>query len=145
MWNLRPWQQQRFVNAVRTFGLALSVIFVSACSSLQPVSVESAMRGHPPAGLDFGSLVEVRTLAGRKAKFRVTEMNAGGLGGNAGFFWYDDMQSLKLEQAGSDTNATAIILGVLGVAALIWIVGNADSVAICSPSPCPLPNPPSMD
>lgn len=94
------------------------------------------MRGHPPHGLDFGSLVEVRTLDGRMAKFRVTELNAGGLGGNAGFFWYDEMETLKVEQAGADTDAAAIILGVLGVAALVWIVGNADSVAVCSMSPC---------
>ena len=99
------------------------------------------MRGHPPPGLDFGSLVEVRTLGGERAKFRVTELNAGGLGGNAGFYWYDDLESLKVEQPGADTDATAIILGVLGVAALVFLVNNADSVSVCSGTPCPHPGP----
>jgi len=99
------------------------------------------MRGQLPHDLDFGSLVEVRTIDGRISKFRVTEMNAGGLGGSPGFFWYDDMQSLKIDRPAQNHDVAGIVLGVLGVAALVWIVGNADSVRVCSGTPCPGPEP----
>ena len=131
---LRPWLLRAWP--------ALAVIAVASCSTMQPVDVGAAMRGAPPPGVDFGSLVEVRTLDGVKDTFRVTEMNAGGLGGSSGFYWYDDMQSLEVQRPGGyDENATAIILGVLGLAGLVWLVGNADSVRICSGTPCGSPPP----
>lgn len=120
--------------------LALLVFNLTACSSLQTVSVESAMRNSPPSGVDYGSLVHVKTFDKRTAEFRVTVINADGLGGSENFYRYEDMASLKVEQANSnDTDFLAIVLGVLGVAALVYLVANADTVVVCSPSPCEIP------
>ena len=127
---------------IKHYLLALLVFNLAACSSLQSVSVESAMKNSPPRGVDYGSLVEVKTFDKQTAKFRVTVINADGLGGSDRFYRYENMTGLKVEppenkNKGSDT--TAIILGVLGVAALIFLVANADSVRVCSPYPCEHP------
>jgi hypothetical protein len=122
--------------------LALLLFNLAACSSMQTVSVESAMQYSPPPGVDFGSLVEVRTFDKRTAEFRVTEITPEGLGGKPGFFAYEDMQSLKVDRPGdSQGNAVGWILGALGVAALIALIANADDVRVCSPGPCPSPDP----
>jgi hypothetical protein len=120
--------------------LALLVFNLAACSSMQSVSVENAMKNSPPRGVDYGSLVHVKTLDKQSVKFRVTTINADGLGGSKDFYRYEDMASLKVELQESKNNETGtIILGILGVAALIFLVANADSVAVCSPSPCERP------
>lgn len=124
---------------IKHYLLALLVFNLAACSSLQSVSVESAMKSSPPPGVDYGSLVEVRTFDKRTAKFRVTAINADGLGGGDGFYRYEDMASLKVERPedkNKGSNTASIILGILGVAGLIFLVANADSVVVCSPSPC---------
>ena len=123
--------------------LCLLLFNLTACTTMQPVSVERAMQQPQPSGVDFGSLVEVTTLDRRTAKFRVTEMTPEGLGGSsAGFFRYEDMRSLKVENPGSqgDNETWAYILGALGIIALIALVANSDSVAVCSPGPCPTPD-----
>jgi hypothetical protein len=112
--------------------LAILVLNLTACSTLQEVSVENAMRNSKPSGVDYGSLVEVKTFDKQTVKFRVSVMNADGLGGSKSFFRYEDMASLKVE--GED--AWMIIGGILGAAAFIWLIANADSVKVCSPSPC---------
>jgi hypothetical protein len=120
--------------------LSLLVLNLAACSSMQVVSIESAMNYSPPRGVEYGSLVEVKTLDKRTVKFRVTEITDDGLGGSQGFYRFEDMKSLRVEAAGqSESNAATYILGALGVAALVALLINADSVAICSPSPCPQP------
>lgn len=120
--------------------LALLVFNLAACSSMRPVSVENAMRGSPPRGVDYGSLVEVRTLQGESSTFRVTRINAQGLGGSDEFFRYEKMASLKVQETRkSDGNLASIVLGALGLAALVFVVASADSVAVCSPSPCEVP------
>lgn len=122
---------------IKRYFLALLVFNLAACSTLQPVSIESAMRKSPPPGVDYGSLVVVKTLAGETAKFRVTVINADGLGGKTGFYRYEDMSSLRVEApANRNGQVTTILLGVLGVAALVFLVSNADSVTVCSPAPC---------
>ena len=122
--------------------MSLLLFNLAACSSMQTVSVESAMTYSPPRGVDYGSLVEVTTLDREKTKFRVTEITDEGLGGKPGFFRYEDMEGLKVDNSeASSTDWTGVLLGVLGVAALVFLIGNADSVAVCSPSPCPMPNP----
>ncbi|MCW8927148.1 MAG: hypothetical protein OQJ84_12890, partial [Xanthomonadales bacterium] len=68
---------------------------------------------------------------------RVTVMNADGLGGSKAFYRYEDMASLKVEgPKNSGEDALTIIGGILAVAALVWLVGNADTVNVCSPAPC---------
>jgi len=100
------------------------------------------MQHSPPRGVDYGSLVEVKTLDKRTVQFRVTAINADGLGGGDSFYRYEDMSSLKVERPENQnkgSNATAIILGILGAAALVFLVANADTVVVCSPSPCDPP------
>src|SRR5690606_34825616 len=103
--------------------LCLLLFNLAACSTMYPVSVENAMQQPQASGVDYGSLVEVRTLDRRTAKFRVTEITPEGLGGSPGFFRYEEMQSLQVENENrrhSDSSETwAYILGVLGVVGLI--------------------------
>ena len=125
---------------IKHYVLAILVFNLAACSTLQEVSVENAMRNTKPSGVDYGSLVEVRTFDKQTAKFRVTVMNADGLGGSKAFFRYEDMASLKVEGPKSSGEDTWMIIGgILGAAALIWLVASADSVKVCSPSPCSNP------
>ena len=125
------------VTFLKHYLLALLVFNLAACSTLQTVSIESAMRKSPPPGVDYGSLVVVKTLKGDSAKFRVTAINADGIGGKSGFYRYEDMDSLRVESSvNRDGQVTTILLGLLGVAALVFLVANADSVTVCSPAPC---------
>ncbi len=126
----------------RHYLLALLVFNLAACSSLHTVSIENAMKHSPPRGVDYGSLVQVKTFDKQTAKFRVTVINADGLGTKNHFYRYENMKSLKVEPVnnsdGSDT--LSIVLGIIGVAALVALVANADSVAVCAPSPCQHPD-----
>jgi len=127
---------------IKHYLLALLVFNLAACSTLQPVSVESAMKNSLPASVDYGSLVEVKTFDSQTVKFRVTVINADGLGGNKGFYRYADMQSLKVEAPKSQSDSSdawMIIGGILGTAALVFLIANADTVRVCSPSPCDRP------
>lgn len=119
--------------------LCLLLFNLTACSSMQTVNVEDAVKYSSARGVEHGSLVHVKTLDNRSVKFRVTELTPDGLGGNQGFYRFEDMKSLKVENpaANSSDNTWAWILGALGVAALVALVANADSVAICSGAPCP--------
>jgi hypothetical protein len=117
--------------------LGLLVLNLTACSTLQPVDIESAMQYSPPRGIDYGSLVQVKTLDKRTVKFRVTEITDEGLGGKQGFYRFEDMKNLRVDNPGKNDDTLTYILGALGIAALIVLVASADSVTICSPSPCP--------
>ena len=119
--------------------LCLLMLNLAACSSMQTVDVERAMQDTAARGIDYGSLVEVKTLDRRSAKFRVTDITPDGLGGNQGFYRYEDMKSLRVENlaAKNNDNTLQYILGALGIAALVALALSSDSVAICSPSPCP--------
>ncbi|MFC1702693.1 hypothetical protein ACFL1J_08190 [Pseudomonadota bacterium] len=128
------------INFIKKYLLALLVFNLAACSTLQPVSVENAMKNSLSSSVDYGSLVEVKTLDKQTAKFRVTVINADGLGGNKKFYRYEDMASLKVEAPKSDNNDTWMIIGgILGAAALVFLIANADSVSVCSPAPCDRP------
>ena len=125
---------------IKYYLLALLVFNLTACSTFQSVSVENAMQSSPPYPVDYGSLVHVKTLDKQSAKFRVTTINADGLGGSKDFYRYEDMASLKVERPENKNNqAGTIILGILGAAALIFLISNADSVSVCSPPPCESP------
>ena len=69
-------------------------------------------------------------------------INADGIGTTNHFYRYEDMKSLKVEavKSGEGTDTLSIVLGIIGVAALVALVANADSVAVCSPSPCQHPD-----
>ena len=121
--------------------LSLMLLHLAACSTMQPVNIGSAMQSSKPRGVDYGSLVEVKTLEGKTVKFRVTDYSREGIGGSKGFYRYEDMKSLRVENpSGSNSDTTVgYILGALGIIALVALVANADSVAVCSPSPCTEP------
>lgn len=123
---------------LKIYVLSLLLFNLTACSSMQTVSVENAMQNASARGIDYGSLVEVKTLDNRSSKFRVTELNEDGLGGKSSFYRYEDMKSLKVENqaAKNDGEVWAYVLGALGIAALIVLVANADSVSVCTPAPC---------
>ena len=122
---------------VRNYLLALLVFNLTACSSMQTVSVESAMRYAPPPDIDIGSLVEVKTLDDRRLKFRVTDLTQLGLDGKYGFVFYEDMAQLKVDTSiRGEGKTTEYILGALGVLALIALIGSADAVVICSQPSC---------
>jgi len=131
--------ETRVFRFVGRYLLCLLLFNLAACSTMQTVDVEDAMQYSAARGVDYGSLVKVTTLENQTVKFRVTEMKPDGLGGNQGFFRFENMKSLKVESpsASSSDNTWAWILGVLGVAALVALVANADSVSICSGAPCP--------
>lgn len=121
--------------------LSLLLLNLAACSTMSTVNLETTMQTEHARGIDYGSLVEIRTLERRTVKFRVTDITAEGLGGKPGFFRFEEMKSLKVENPHNKSGETAlnVVLGVLGVAALVALVANSDSVKICSPSPCPTP------
>jgi hypothetical protein len=121
--------------------LSMLLLNLTACSSMKTVNVEHAMQQPTVRGIDYGSLVEVKTLDKRTVKFRVTDITQEGLGGSQGFYRYEEMKSLRVENPAAKNNDNALnyILGALGVIALIALVANADSVSICTPTPCPEP------
>lgn len=126
---------------LKRYVLSLLLLNLAACSSMQPVNIEHSMQSDKARGVDYGSLVEVRSLDNRTVKFRVTDITAEGLGGKPGFYRFEDMKSLRVENpsANNSGNAWNYILGALGIIALVALVANADSVSICTPSPCPEP------
>jgi len=128
---------------IKNYILALLVFNLLACSSMQPVSIETAMRSSKPAGVDIGSMVLVKTLDKQSEKFRVTEITPEGLGGTSGFIRYADMHSLKVDnpryKEAKQKEAGMILVGILAIAGLVFLIGNADHVRVCSPEPCPHP------
>jgi len=128
---------------LKCYLLSLLLLNLAACSSMQTVNVESAMQSTKVRGIDYGSLVEVKTLEKRTVKFSVVDITREGLGGNQGFYRYEDMKSLRVENPNAKNNDSTwhYILGAVGIAALIALAISSDSVAICSPSPCPEPRP----
>lgn len=122
--------------------LSILLFNLAACSSMQTVSIESAMEYSPPRGIDYGSLVRVKMLDKREATFRVTEIETQGLGGKPGFFPYQEMESLEVENPDrNNTDWATVLLALAGIAGLILLIDNADSVRVCSGAPCPEPNP----
>ena len=117
--------------------LSLLLLNLAACSTMQPVNLENTIQTSYARGVDYGSLVHVKTVDKRSAKFRVTDITEDGLGGNGGFYRFDEMESLKVDVPGSNDTALQVVLGIVAVAALAALLANSDSVKICSPSPCP--------
>jgi len=121
--------------------LALLLFNLAGCSSMQTVSIENAMVYSPPRGVEYGSLVEVRMLNKEESRFRVTEISPEGLGGKSGFYNYEEMESLKVENERSEVNWGLVLGGILAAAAVFFLFDNADSVTVCSGTPCPQTDP----
>lgn len=124
---------------LKCYFLSLLLLNLAACTSMQTVNMETTIQTSHARGVDYGSLVEVKTLQGKKAKFRVTDITEEGLGGTSGFYRFEDMENLQVENIHQNNGETALtwILGAVGVIALVALVANSDSVSVCSPSPCP--------
>ena len=122
---------------LKCYVLSLLLLNLAACSTMQTVNVENTIQTSYARGVDYGSLVHVKTTDKRSAKFRVTEITEEGLGGNGGFYRFDEMESLKVDVPGSNDTAVNVVLGILAVVALVALVSNSDAVKVCSPSPCP--------
>lgn len=129
------------VRFISRYAIALLLFNLAACSSMQAVNIGSAMSYSPPRGVDYGSLVKVKTLDEREAKFRVTEIRDEGLGGKPGFFRYEDMERLEVEGPKKQVEWGAVAGVLLGLAAVIFLIDNADSVRVCSGTPCPPTDP----
>lgn len=110
---------------------------LAACSSMQAVSVHDLAEQSTPAEIRAGDRVEVITHSSEKFEFNVTEIDDQGLGGEFGFIAYDDMRRLRVNRPGGSPEVPGWLWGALGVAAAIALIANADSVSVCSPSPCP--------
>ena len=119
--------------------LCLLFVNLAACSSMQTVDLERAVQTSNARGVEYGRLVKVETLDDRNVRFRVTEIREDGIGSNNEFFPFAEMESLEVENPNSNSGETATnwILGIIGVAALVALIANSDSVKVCSPSPCP--------
>ena len=80
---------------LKCYVLSLLLLNLAACSTMQTVNVENTIQTSYARGVDYGSLVHVKTVDKRSAKFRVTEITEEGLGGNDGFYRFDEMKSLR--------------------------------------------------
>lgn len=122
---------------LKCYVLSLLLLNLAACSTMQTVNLQNTIQTSYARGVDYGSLVHVKTVDKRSAKFRVTDITEEGLGGNDGFYRFDEMESLKVDVPGSNDTVLQVVLGIVAVAALAALIANSDSVKICSPSPCP--------
>ena len=119
--------------------LCLLLLNLAACSTMHTVDLQRAVQTSNARGVEYGRLVQVKTVDGQTVKFRVTEMNGEGIGNGEAFYRYADMERLKVENPNADDSALEWVIGVIGVIALIALIAEADSVKICSPGPCPEP------
>jgi hypothetical protein len=109
---------------------------------MQPVRVSDLKGNAAPAEVREGDRVEVTTRDREKFEFTVTEISEFGLGGKFGFIPYEKMRSLSVRQPGGDYGDAGYWLGILlGTALFVALIANADSVSVCSPGPCPSPQP----
>jgi hypothetical protein len=118
--------------------LALLVILLAGCSSMQSVRVSDVRGNEAPAEIREGDRVEVTTRVGERFEFSVTEINALGLGGEFGFIPYENMRQLRVRRpASAGDGGLEWLWAVLGAAIVIAVIASADSVSVCSPGPCP--------
>ena len=125
---------------MRQFILSLLLIHLAACSGMQTIPVQQVENPGESSPLQIGDRVEVLTHSNEKLDFAVTDITAEGLAGKFGFIPYGDIQRLRVRRPGqAKGNNMAWLWGVLGVAAMVALISSADSVTVCSGSPCPQP------
>jgi hypothetical protein len=121
--------------------IGLLTLALCACSSMQTVSIRDLEGQDNPADIGRGDRVEVTTRDDEKFEFTVREINALGLGGTFGFIPYERIRQVRVRRPGNAGDDLEWLWVVLGAAAFIAIIANADSVSVCSPGPCPSPQP----
>jgi hypothetical protein len=123
---------------MRHWLLSLLIVHLAACSSLQTVAVRDVQAGGESGPVQVGDRVEVVTHGDEKLSFAVTDITPDGLAGQFGFMRFDDIRRLRVRRPGQGGGEHAgWILGALAVAALVALVASADSVSVCSGTPCP--------
>lgn len=121
--------------------IGLLTLALCACSSMQTVSIRDLEGQDNPADIGRGDRVEVTTRDEEKFEFTVSEINALGLGGTFGFIPYERIRQVRVRRPGNPGDDLEWLWVVLGAAAFVAIIANADSVSVCSPGPCPSPQP----
>jgi hypothetical protein len=108
---------------------------------MQTIPVRDLQDQGENASLQIGDRVELVTYSNEKLDFAVTDITGEGLAGKFGFIPYDDIRRLRIHRPGYRQGQNPTWLwGVLGLAALIGLAAAADSVTVCSGSPCPQSN-----
>ena len=116
------------------------MLHLVACSSMQAVPVQDVQSQGENGTLQIGDRVELLTTDNEKLEFAVTDITTDGLGGKFGFVAYEDIRRLRIHRPGQTKGGNLSWLwGVLGAAALIALISSADSVSVCSGTPCPHP------
>jgi len=117
-------------------------LMLTACSTMQTVSINDLQRDLGAGDVRIGDRLEVTTYDNEKLTFDVTDIEADGLGGKFGFIAYDDIRRVAVRRPGTvDSDTAWWIGGLLGAVAIIALAASSDSVSVCTPSPCPQPNP----
>lgn len=125
---------------IRHILLSILVFHLSACSSMQSVSVQDVQRQDENSPVQIGDKVEVITMDSEKMTFVVTDITDKGIGGKFGFIPFENIRRLMVNVPGSsDSRSYAWLWGILGVAALFALAASSDSVSVCSLPPCPRP------
>jgi len=123
---------------MKYFILALLLLNLTACSSMQTVSIQNLENPEIPSDIQHGDRVEVITHDSETMEFAVTDITTAGIGGKFGFIPYDNIRRLRVQRPTSTGGqSTTWLWGVLGAAALVALIASADSVSICSGTPCP--------
>ena len=118
--------------------LALLLLNLTACSSMQMVSISDLEDPDIPSEIQHGDRVEVVTRDNEKMEFAVTNINTEGIGGKFGFIPFENIRRVRVQQSGSNGETSLTWLwGILGAAALVALIASADSVSVCSGTPCP--------
>ena len=118
--------------------LALLLLNLTACSSMQMVSISDLEDPDIPSEIQHGDRVEVVTRDNEKMEFAVTNINTEGIGGKFGFIPFENIRRLSVQRPGSGSgNSANWIWGIIGAAALVALIASADSVSVCSGTPCP--------
>jgi len=133
---------QRRPEFLRKLILSVVLIHLAACSGMQIIPVRDLQGRSGNSSLQIGDRVELATRNNEKLDFAVTEITPDGLAGRFGFIPYHDIRRLRVHRPGyAKSENRAWLWGVLGVAALIGLITAADSVTVCTNTPCPQTNP----
>jgi hypothetical protein len=119
--------------------LALLLFNLTACSSMQTVSIQNLENPEIPSEIQPGDRVEVITRDSEKMEFAVTEITPEGLAGKFGFIPYENIRRLRVKRNGQySSESFRWVWGVIGAVALVALISSADSVSVCSGSGCPV-------